>query len=150
MIRISEIGPIYLNITSTGGSTSAAIAIAQMIRTSNIPIATRGYGCVESSALLVLAAGTKGMRSIVEGTLISTHEHFLAFADVTSGKGTASQWQGHASRLQRSVERVYWLLEKCTQRKAAFWEEMMKDMPDKILTEEEALEYGLVDEIVAF
>lgn len=149
MLKSANNKPITIHVTSTGGSTSAAIAIAQMMRTSGIPVATEGRGCVESAAVLVLASGTPGQRSITEGTLISLHEHALPFADVGSIRGTANDWRANAERIRNSVERVYWMLGKVSSRDEKFWRGLLVGKSDVILSVQEALKYGLVDNVVS-
>merc|ERR1712124_60148 len=57
-----ERSEITLYINSTGASTSAAIAIVDIMMQLNSPINTVAMGIVYSASALVLAAGTKGMR----------------------------------------------------------------------------------------
>lgn len=63
-------------INSSGGSLSAAWAIIDVMRGSQIPIRIIGLGQIASAGLLIFSAGTKGNRILTENTSIMSHQYF--------------------------------------------------------------------------
>ena len=66
---------LLLMICSEGGDMSAAFALIDVMKSSNIFIKTVGLGSVASSALLIFLAGTPGRRMLTPNTSILSHQY---------------------------------------------------------------------------
>lgn len=67
---------IYIN--SQGGDLYQSLGLIDLMRNSQIPVRTIGYGSVMSAAFLILASGTKGERYIAPNTGIMCHQFSLS------------------------------------------------------------------------
>ena len=65
---------LLLMICSEGGDMSAAFALIDVMRSSNIPVKTVGLGQIASAGLLIFIAGTKGRRILTPNTSILSHQ----------------------------------------------------------------------------
>jgi ATP-dependent Clp protease protease subunit len=129
---------IYIN--SPGGSFTALTAIYDTMTFIRPDIQTTCLGQAASAAAIVLAAGTPGKRFALANSRILIHQPY------TEGGGQASDVEIQA----REVLRMRSLLEKMlSDHSNRTLEQVSKDIErDKILTAEEAVEYGLVDRVL--
>lgn len=65
---------LLLMICSEGGDMSAAFALIDTMRSSQIPVKTVGLGCVASAGLMIFLAGTPGRRVLTPYTSILSHQ----------------------------------------------------------------------------
>lgn len=70
--KSDKILTIYIN--SQGGDLYEAIGLIDIMKNSQLPIRTIGYGSVMSAAFLILVSGTKGQRYIAPNTGIMCHQ----------------------------------------------------------------------------
>jgi ATP-dependent Clp protease protease subunit len=129
---------IYIN--SPGGSFTALTAIYDTMQFVRPDIQTTCLGQAASAAAVVLAAGTPGKRFALANSRILIHQ------PSTEGGGQASDVEIQA----REVLRMRKLLEAMlAQHSNRTLEQVESDIErDKILTAEEAVEYGLVDRVL--
>jgi ATP-dependent Clp protease protease subunit len=129
---------IYVN--SPGGSFTALTAIYDTMQFVRPDIQTTCLGQAASAAAIILAAGTPGKRFALANSRILIHQPY------TEGGGQASDVEIQA----REILRMRKLLEVMIARHSSRTEEQVeKDIErDKILTAEEAVEYGLVDRVL--
>lgn len=66
--------PLTFIINSEGGQVNDGFAIIDVMETSRLPVQTIGIGLIASMALLILAAGNKGTRTITKNTEIMAHQ----------------------------------------------------------------------------
>jgi ATP-dependent Clp protease protease subunit len=66
---------LLLMICSEGGDMSAAFALIDVMRSSNIFIKTVGLGQIASAGLLIFLAGTKKRRVLTPNTSILSHQY---------------------------------------------------------------------------
>lgn len=66
---------LLLMICSEGGDMSAAFALIDVMRSSNIPIKTVGLGQIASAGLLIFLAGSPGRRTLTPNTSIMSHQY---------------------------------------------------------------------------
>ncbi|BAB06837.1 ATP-dependent Clp endopeptidase proteolytic subunit ClpP [Halalkalibacterium halodurans] len=131
---------IYLYINSPGGSTSAGFAIYDTMQFVKPSIHTICTGMAASFAAILLLAGTKGKRFALPNSEIMIHQ--------PSGGA-----QGQASDLAITAKRILGIREKLvtvtSERTGQSPEKVAKDMDrDYFMSAEEALEYGIVDQII--
>ena len=134
---------ISLYINSPGGSFTAMSAIYDTMRFVTCEVETICLGQAGSSAAVLLAAGAPGKRLALPGARVVLHQPGL------SGpvEGQASDLAIQAEELMRTRDLLEELLVRHTGRTA---EQVHEDIErDNILDAQGALEYGLVDRIVA-
>lgn len=130
---------INMYINSQGGEIDAMYAIFDTINYVKPDVATMGFGRCISAASLLLAAGTKGKRSILPNTNIMIHE---LSGGVT---GKAGDMRGNYRHIEDTYEKMARHYVQLTGQKLV---KIKKDMErDHFLTAEEAVKYGLVDKI---
>ena len=130
---------IYIN--SPGGSFTALTAIYDTIQFIKPDVQTVCIGQAASAAAILLAAGTPGKRLALPNSRILIHQPY------TEGTfGQTSDIEIQANEILRMRE----LLEKMiSDHSGRPLEQVSRDIErDKYLTAEQALEYGIIDEIL--
>ncbi|WP_448061161.1 ATP-dependent Clp protease proteolytic subunit [Cellulomonas hominis] len=135
--------PITLYINSPGGSFTALTAIYDTMQYIKPNIQTVCLGQAASAAAVLLAAGTPGMRLALPNARVLIHQPAME----GGGYAQASDIEIHANELIRMRE---WLEETLAQHTGQPLEQVRQDIErDKILTAAQALEYGLIDQVLA-
>jgi ATP-dependent Clp protease, protease subunit len=133
---------ISLYINSPGGSFTALTAIYDTMRYIKPDIQTVCLGQAASAAAILLAAGTKGKRLALPNSRILIHQPYTEGA-----YGQASDIEIQANEILRMRTRLEEMIADNTGKTA---EQVSRDIErDKILTADEAVEYGLVDQVLA-
>jgi len=126
---------IMIYINSPGGSFTALTAIYDTMQFVRPDISTICLGQAASAAAVILAGGAKGKRYALE------HSRILIHQPSSEGGGQASDIEIQA----REIDRI--LLSRHVLKTS---EEIRKDIErDKILTATEAVEYGIIDQVLA-
>jgi ATP-dependent Clp protease protease subunit len=131
---------ISLYINSPGGSVDDTMAIYDTIRFINSPVATYCIGRAQSGAAIILAAGTKGKRHALPHAKIMLHQVWGGVS------GQAADIKIQAEEIMKAKKMINKLLAKHTGQpidKIAAETER-----DRYMTTEEALKYGLIDEVL--
>ena len=132
---------INMYINSPGGSFTALTAIYDTMQFVKPEIQTICMGQAASAAAVLLAAGTKGKRLALE------HARVLIHQPSGGGEGQSSDIEIQAREILRMRDLLESMLARHTGKDEAA---IRKDIErDKILTAREALEYGIIDEVVA-
>ena len=132
---------IILYINSPGGSFTALTAIYDTMQFVRPDVMTICLGQAASAAAIILAGGAKGKRYALE------HSRILIHQPSSEGGGQASDIEIQAREIMRMRELLESMLSKHTIRTPA---EIAGDIErDKILTAAEAVEYGLIDQVLA-
>ena len=132
---------IQIYINSPGGSYTAMTAIYDTMRFVKPDIHTVCLGQAASAAAVLLAAGSPGKRFALPHSRILIHQPY------TEGGGQGSDIEIQANEILRMRAEMEGILALHTGRDV---EQVRKDIErDKILTAEDALEYGLVDQVIA-
>jgi ATP-dependent Clp protease protease subunit len=130
---------IYIN--SPGGSFTALTAIYDTMQFVKPEIQTICMGQAASAAAVLLAAGTKGKRLALE------HARVLIHQPSGGGEGQSSDIEIQAREIMRMRELLEQMISRHTGQEQT---KVRKDIErDKILTAREAVEYGLIDEVVS-
>ena len=133
---------IIMYINSPGGSFTALTAIYDTMQYIKPDIQTVCLGQAASAAAVLLAAGTKGKRLALPNARVLIHQPALASGDY----GQASDIEIQANEVQRMRT---WLEETLARHSNRDVETVRVDIErDKILTAEQAVEYGLVDQVL--
>ncbi len=135
----SEIS-IYLN--SPGGSFTSLMAIYDTMTYVQAPISTFCVGQAASTAAVLLAGGDTGRRFVLE------HARVLLGQPATGGaRGAASDLSLQAKEMVRIRSQVEEVLSRHTHHDVAT---LRADMDrDKVFTAQEAVGYGLADEVLS-
>jgi ATP-dependent Clp protease, protease subunit len=132
---------IQIYINSPGGSYTAMTAIYDTMRFVKPDIHTVCLGQAASAAAVLLAAGSPGKRFALPHSRILIHQPY------TEGGGQGSDIEIQANEILRMRAEMEGILALHTGRDV---EQVRRDIErDKILTAEDALEYGLVDQVIA-
>ena len=133
---------ITMYINSPGGSFTALTAIYDTMQYIKPKVQTVCLGQAASAAAVLLAGGTPGKRLALPNSTILIHQP----ASGGSGRGQASDIEIQAAEIMRMRVWLEETLAKHSNKSAA---EVSKDIErDKILTAQQALEYGLIDQVL--
>ncbi|HEY6094149.1 MAG TPA: ATP-dependent Clp endopeptidase proteolytic subunit ClpP [Gallionellaceae bacterium] len=131
---------IHLYINSPGGSISSGMAIYDTMQFIKPNVSTLCIGMAASMGAFLLQAGAKGKRFALPNSTVMIHQPLGGF------QGQASDIEIHAKYILSLRERLYKLMAEHTGRSV---DEIARDSErDNFLTAPEALEYGLIDQIL--
>lgn len=133
---------IFFYINSPGGSISDGLAIFDTMNYIKCPVSTICLGMAASMGAFLLAAGAKGKRYATPNSEIMIHQPLI------SGglSGQTTEIKIHADHMVKTRERLNRILSEKTGKPL---EQIELDTErDNFMTAEQALEYGLIDEIL--
>ena len=132
---------IMIYINSPGGSFTALTAIYDTMQFVRPDVMTICLGQAASAAAVILAGGAKGKRYALE------HSRILIHQPSSEGGGQASDIEIQAKEVMRMRSLLEELIARHSTRSP---EDIARDIErDKILTSAEAVEYGLIDQVLA-
>lgn len=132
---------IMMYINSPGGSFTALTAIYDTMQFVRPDIMTICLGQAASAAAILLAGGTKGKRMALPNSRILIHQPY------SEGGGQASDIELQAKEILRMRELLEIMLERHSVKSK---EQISADIErDKILTAQEAVDYGLIDQVLS-
>ena len=132
---------IMLYINSPGGSVTAGMAIYDTMRYLRCEVSTLCIGMAASMGAFLLTAGAKGKRKALPNAEIMIHQ------PSGGAQGQATDIAIHAEQILRVKRKMNEILSNNTGKPL---EQLEKDVErDHFMTAEEALSYGLIDEIIA-
>ena len=132
---------IYIN--STGGSLNDAFALIDMMKNSKHYIRTIGMGSVMSSAFLIFAAGSNGLRYIAKNTSILSHQYS---DELNSAKH--HDIKSFAKEAEFTNERMVRLLKECSGLDTTTVKRKLLPPTDVWLKAEELIDLGIADHIL--
>ena len=131
---------IYLYINSPGGSITSGMAIYDTMNYIKSDIKTICIGLAASMGAFILANGTKGKRCSLPNAEIMIHQ------PLGGTQGQATDIKIAAERILKIKDKLNNILAKVTGKDIKVLE---KDTErDNFMEPDEALEYGLIDEII--
>jgi len=129
---------IYIN--SPGGSVQAGLAIYDTMQFLHAPVSTICMGMAASMGAFLLAAGTAGKRRALPNARIMIHQ------PSGGSYGTAADIEIQAKEILHARERLNSILASHTGQPL---EQIADDVDrDRFMSPEEALEYGIIDQVV--
>ena len=130
---------ICLYINSPGGSVTAGMAIYDTMNYIKCDVTTICIGMAASMGAFLLSSGTKGKRYALKNSEIMIHQ------PLGGAQGQASDIKIQADHILRTKQKLNSILaENCSRPYA----DLERDTDrDNYMSAEEALEYGLIDEI---
>lgn len=131
---------IQLYINSPGGSVSAGLAIFDTMNYVKPDVSTMCIGMAASMSAFLLAAGKKGKRFALPNSKVLIHQVMSGF------EGQASDVKIHAEETLKVRDQLNKILAEQTGKS-------IKDIEndtdrDNFMTADEALKYGLIDEVI--
>ena len=131
---------ISLYINSPGGSISSGMAIYDTMQFIKPQVSTLCIGMAASMGAFLLQAGAKGKRFALPNSTVMIHQPLGGF------QGQATDIEIHAKYILSLRARLYNLMSEHTGRTV---EEIARDSErDNFLTASEAVEYGLIDQVL--
>ena len=133
--------PIHLYINSPGGVVTSGLAMYDTMRYIRAPVETLCMGTARSMGSFLLMAGEPGLRAALPNASLHVHQPLGGF------QGQASDILIHAEEMQRTKRRMIRLYaEHCGRSE----EEVERTLDrDRFMTAEEAVDWGLIDRVVA-
>lgn len=133
---------IHLYINSPGGSITDGMAIVDTMNYISCPVSTICVGLAASFGAVLLANGEKGKRFATPNSEILIHQPLISGGLA----GQTTEIKIHADHMVKTREKLNKLLSEKTGQSL---EQIEKDTErDHYMTAQEALEYGLIDEII--
>lgn len=135
-----ECSDIKLHISSPGGSVLSGLGIVDVMNYISSDVATVNMGLAASMGSILLSSGAKGKRSSLKHSRVMIHQ-------VSSGmQGVISDMEISFKETEKYNNRLFEILAENTGKTK---EQILQDANrDFWLSPEEALEYGLIDEII--
>jgi ATP-dependent Clp protease protease subunit len=131
---------IHLYINSPGGIVNAGLAIYDTVQFVKPDVSTVCIGQAASMGALILAGGTKGKRFSLPHSRMMIHQPLGGF------QGQASDIDIHAREILRVRERLNKIMVKHT---GQSMKKIQQDTDrDYFMDAQEAVEFGLVDEVI--
>ena len=131
---------VSLYINSPGGVISAGLAIHDTMRLIKCDVSTISVGMTASMGTVILAAGAKGKRYALPNSTIHMHQ------PVGGAQGQASDVEIAAREILRVQDVIRTILSENT---GQSYDKIAQDTDrDYYLTPEQALDYGIIDEIL--
>src|SRR6476620_4955280 len=133
---------IQFYINSPGGSVSAGLGIIDTMRFLRCPVATTCIGMAASMGACLLAAGTKGKRSVVQNAQVMLHQPLIGGVL----QGPATDLGIEAAHMLRLRDRLYKMMGAyCGKTPEQIHREFARN---QWLFAEEAVEYGCADRVL--
>lgn len=131
---------IYLYVNTPGGLITSGLAIYDTMQYVKPPIVTMCIGQAASMGAVLLAGGTKGKRYALP------HSRILIHQPLGGAQGQATDIDIQAKEILRMREEINRILKKHTGQPI---EKIAMDTErDFYMTSEQAMEYGIIDQIV--
>ena len=134
---------IYLYINSPGGSITDGMAIVDTMNYIKCPVCTICVGMAASMGAVLLTSGQKGKRYALPNAEILIHQPLIGGGGLS---GQTTEIKIHADHMVRTREKLNKLLSERTGQDIATIERDTER--DNYMTAEQALQYGLIDEIL--
>ena len=131
---------ISLYINSPGGSSYAGMAIYDAMQFVHADVATYAIGMAMSAGAMILCGGAAGKRYVLPNAKVMIHQGSGGF------RGTPADIQIAAREILEMTERMGEIIARHSGQPL---EQVMKDIDrDRFMTPQEAVDYGLADEIM--
>ena len=135
---------VIVNIRSIGGSVNEALLIYEQLKSLSAKVVTRCYGYTASAATIIAQAASKGERQMSANGLYLIHQ------SKTASEGNSFELETSIDLLKKTDERIVAIYAEASGRPAEEFKALMKANKGsgKWLSADEALEAGLIDEII--
>jgi ATP-dependent Clp protease protease subunit len=132
---------VSLYVNSPGGSAYAGMAIYDTMQHVRPAIRTICVGMAMSAAAMILCGGAAGKRFALPNSKVMIHQGSAGF------RGAPSDIEIHAREVLSTTHRMAEIIARHSSRDV---EQVMRDIDrDRFMTPAEAVDYGLIDEIIS-
>jgi len=132
--------PIFMYINSPGGGVYAGLAIYDTMQHLRAPVSTFCVGMAASMGAILLAAGDEGSRHALPNSRIMIHQ------PSGGSRGTAADIEIAAAEILHIRERLNGIIAEHTGQPV---EKIAEDVDrDRFMGPKEAVEYGLIDQVL--
>lgn len=138
----SEEKTLTLYINSQGGNLNDAFALIDMMKNSKHYVRTIGIGNVMSSAFLIFAAGSEGLRYIARNASILSHQYSDEVGEIKH-----HDIKSFAKEAEYTNDRMVRLLKECSGLDTTTVKRKLLPPSDVWLKAEELLDLGIADHI---
>lgn len=143
-----DIETITVHVSSTGGANAATISICQAMRTCRKTVRTIGTGYIASAAVYIMAAGTPGHRSIVEGSMLILHGAGLPTRAANVENMSLKELRTYTREMDARLTCLAEEVARLTGQTVDFWKAKIEDGSDWFPSPDEAIALGLADHII--
>lgn len=134
---------IQFYIDSPGGSITAGMAIYDTMQYIKCDVSTICIGMAASMGAFLLAAGTKGKRFALPNSEIMIHQPLISGGGLSGQTTDIKIYTDHLVNTKKKMNQIL------AQRTGQTYEKLCEDTErDNFMTAQEAMEYGLVDEVI--
>ncbi len=134
--------PINLYINSPGGSVTSAMSMYDAMQYVSAPVSTICLGMAASGGSLLLAAGSTGRRLALPNSLIMIHQPWASGL-----QGKATELEVHAREILRQRDLIVEIYARHSGRSPQEVAQAIER--DNFMTAEQALQWGLIDQIIS-
>jgi ATP-dependent Clp protease protease subunit len=132
---------VSLYVNSPGGSAYAGMAIYDTMQLVRPDVRTICVGMAMSAAAMILCGGADGKRAALPNSKLMIHQGSAGF------RGTPADIEIHAQEVLATTRRMAEIIARHSGRPV---DEVMRDIDrDRFMTPEDAIAYGLIDEVVS-
>jgi ATP-dependent Clp protease protease subunit len=132
---------ISLYVNSPGGSAYAGMAIYDTMQYVKPDVRTICVGMAMSAGAMILCGGAHGKRFVLPNSKVMIHQGSAGF------RGTPTDIDIHAREVLEMRRRMAEIIARHTRRDLS---QVLEDIDrDRFMAPDEAVEYGIVDEIIA-
>lgn len=134
---------IQFYIDSPGGSITAGMAIYDTMQYIKCDVSTICIGMAASMGAFLLAAGTKGKRFALPNSEIMIHQPLISGGGLSGQTTDIKIYTDHLVNTKKKMNQIL------AERTGQTYEKLCEDTErDNFMTAQEAMEYGLVDEVI--
>jgi ATP-dependent Clp protease protease subunit len=131
---------ITMHIDSPGGSVKAGLSMVDVMNYIESPIQTINTGMAASMGSVLLGAGTKGMRASLPHSRTMLHQSSGgAMGNIQDARISMNEWE----KVNKELFRL--LGDYCDKKPSQVEKDAQRDL---WLSAEEALKYGIIDEVI--
>ena len=134
---------LTLYVNSQGGDLYEAFGLIDMMRNSQIPIRTIGYGSVMSAGFLIVTAGAPGERYVTKNCGIMCHQ-----MSILEEAGKYHDIKATRKETDRLNKAMYDLLKETTGLDGRIIKTRLLPAHDVYMTAEEMIEFGAADQLL--
>ena len=134
---------LTLYVNSQGGDLYEAFGLIDMMRNSQIPVRTIGYGSVMSAAFLIVASGASGERYVTKNCGIMCHQMSAA-----EEMGKYHDIKAQRKETDRLNQAMYDVLKETTGLDGRIIKTKLLPAHDVYMTAEEMIAFGAADNIL--
>ena len=135
---------IQFYIDSPGGSITAGMAIYDTMQYIKCDVSTICIGMAASMGAFLLAAGTKGKRMALPNSEVMIHQPLISGGGLS---GQTTDIKIYTDHLVNTKKKMNTILAELT---GQTYEKLCEDTErDNFMSAEEAMEYGLIDRVIA-